>query len=134
MSTAIIYIDEAGNPGSHREPLIPASGETPLFCLVGLALPLCDWRARDRDYLRIKRQFFPDEMRSTSRRSEEFEIKGNELTSPHQRSSSRRQAFNKRVLSYIQQSGGVAFAATFLKNNHSPTSPRSVYTKALQIL
>lgn len=134
MSTIIIYIDEAGNPGAHSEPIVAASGETPLFCLVGLALPLSDWRMRDRDYLRLKRQFFPDDMARTNKRHEEFEIKGNELTSPRQRTSSRRQAFNKRVLSYIQQSGGAAFSATFLKSCHDPVSPRSIYTKALQIL
>ena len=35
MATAVIYVDEAGNPDSHRQPLV--SGETPLFTLTGKA-------------------------------------------------------------------------------------------------
>ena len=60
MTTAVIYVDEAGNPDSHREPLV--SGETPLFTLTGVAFALAEWRLRDRAFLRLKRQFFPDMM------------------------------------------------------------------------
>jgi hypothetical protein len=95
MSTLVIYIDEAGNVDSHHVP--PAPGETPLFTLAAVGLPLADWRQRDRDFLKLKRQFFPDEMGRSDRRAEEVEIKGRDLTSPHQRTSSRRQEFNRRV-------------------------------------
>lgn len=132
MSTIVVYIDEAGSPDSHRVPLI--TGETPLMTLVGLALPLAEWRERDRMYLRLKRQFFPDKMGRPGRRDEEVEVKGRDLTGPHQRTSSRRQAYNDRVLDLIDRFGGKAFAATFLKNPAQPMSSHSLYAKALQIL
>jgi len=132
MTTAVIYVDEAGNPDSHREPLV--SGETPLFTLTGVAFALAEWRLRDRAFLRLKRQFFPDMMGRPDKRDEEVEVKGRDLTSPRQRASARRREFNRRVLRFIDQSGGKAFAATFLKSAAIPMSSRSLYTKALQIL
>lgn len=132
MPTAVIYIDEAGNPDSHKVPYV--SGETPLFALVGLALPLSDWRARDRAFLRLKKGFFPDMMGRADKRDEEVEVKGRELTSPRQASSGRRQAFNRRVLDFVDRCGGKTFAATFLKCPSTVTSSHSLYTKALQIL
>src|SRR2546430_883977 len=132
MTTAVVYIDEAGSPDAHHNPL--GNGETPLFSLVGLALPLAEWRLRDRDYLRLKRQFFPDLMGRPGKRDEEVEIKGRDLTGPHQKNSLRRQEYNRRVLRFIEQHGGKGFAATFLKDANNPTPSRSLYTKALQIL
>ncbi len=132
MATVVVYIDEAGSPDRHHDPL--ANGETPLFALVGLALPLAEWRPRDRGYLRLKRQFFPELMGRPGKRDEEVEIKGRDLTGPHQKTSARRQEYNRRTLRFIEQHGGKAFAATFLKDPHNPTPSRSLYTKALQIL
>ena len=132
MATAVIYIDEAGNPDPHREPLV--NGETPLFSLTGVAFPLTEWRQRDRAYLRLKRQFFPDMMGRADKRDEEVEIKGRDLTGPHQKNSTRRQEYNRRVLKFVNQHGGKAFAATFLKSAGQPMPSRSLYTKALQIL
>ncbi len=132
MTTAIVYIDEAGSPERHHEPL--SGGETPLFILAGLALPLGEWRRRDREYLRLKRHFFPDQMGRPSRRDEEVEIKGRDLTSPRQSTSARRQAFNRRAMDFIDRCGGRAFAATFLKSAAAPVSSTSLYTKSLQIL
>ena len=132
MPTIIVYIDEAGSPARHTEPLV--SGDTPLFVLAGLAFPLGEWRKRDREYLRLKRHFFPDMMGRSGKRDEEVEIKGRDLTSPRQSTSGRRQAFNRRAMDYIDRCGGRAFAATFLKSATTPASPTSLYTKALQIL
>jgi hypothetical protein len=132
MTTCVIYVDEAGNPHSHSEPL--KVGETPLLTLAAVAFPLREWRARDRAYLQLKRRFFPDIMGKPGRRDEETEIKGKDLTSPHQKTSSRRQAFNHRVLSFIAQYGGQGFGVSFLKSSTSPASSRSLYTQALQIL
>jgi hypothetical protein len=132
MATVVIYVDEAGNPDSHQEPLV--SGETPLITLAGVALPLSDWRRRDRAFLRLKKQFFPDMMGRPGKRDEEVEIKGRDLTSPHQRTSSRRQEFNRQALKFVDQCGGKALAATFLKSSSNPMSGHSLYTKALQIL
>ena len=132
MATCVLYIDEAGSSDRHDVPL--QSGQTPLFTLAAMALSLSEWRARDREFLALKRQFFQDSMGREGRRDEEVEIKGRDLTSPHQKTSSRRQAFNRRVLSSIGQHGGTCFGVTFLKNPDQPASSRSIYTQALQIL
>jgi len=101
VATCVIYIDEAGSPDRHDVPL--QSGQTPLFTLAAMALSLSEWRARDREFLALKRQFFQDSMGREGRRDEEVEIKGRDLTSPHQKTSLRRQAFNRRVLSLAQR-------------------------------
>jgi hypothetical protein len=132
MSTLVVYVDEAGNVDAHHQP--PLSGETPLFTLAAVGLPLADWRQRDREFFKLKRQFFPDEMGRPDRRDEEVEIKGRDLTSPRQRRSSRRREFNRRVLTYLRERGATTFASTFLKNSTAATSHRSLYSKALQIL
>jgi len=131
MATCVVYIDEAGNPDGHHVPV--RDGETPIFTLAALAFPLWEWRARDRNFLYLKRQFFPDKMQ-TVERDEEVEIKGRELASPHNKNSRRRHEFNKKVLSFIGRNSGTAFGVSFLKNPSQPASSRSMYTQALQIL
>ncbi len=132
MSTCVFYVDEAGDPDRHEEPL--KNGQTPLFTLAALAFPLTEWRPRDREYLALKRRFFPDLLGKGSKRDEEYEIKGNELSAPRHKESKRRHAFNKEVLSFIGRHSGVGFGVSFLKNHTSPTNKRSLYTVALQIL
>jgi hypothetical protein len=132
MSTCVFYIDEAGSPDSHQVPL--QSGTTPIFTLGALAFPLSEWRSLDREFLSLKRQFFPDELGRSSARDEETEIKGRELTSPHQATSSRRHAFLKEVLSFARRHQGTTFGVSFLKNPSDPAPARSLYTNALQIL
>lgn len=132
MSTCTFYIDESGSPHGHHDPI--SRGETPLFTLAAVALPIWEWRARDREYLAIKRQFFPDITGRPDKRDEELEIKGNELTSPHNRASSRRHAFNSRILSFLGAHSARCFGVTFLKNSASPAPADSIYTQALQIL
>ena len=132
MSTCVIYIDEAGSPHGHHQLL--DQGETPIFTLAAVALPLWEWRARDREYLALKRQFFPDLLGKPGKRDEEHEIKGREIASPHNRSSERRHAFNKRILSFIGSHSGRCFGATFLKSSGYPVSHQSIYTQTLQIL
>jgi hypothetical protein len=80
VSTCIIYIDEAGSPYGHHIPL--ENGETPIFTLAALAFPLWEWRARDRAYLALKRQFFPDLLGKLDKRDEEYEIKGRDIAAP----------------------------------------------------
>jgi hypothetical protein len=132
MSTAIVYIDEAGSPYGHHEPLV--GGETPLFTLAAVAFPLWEWRARDRHFLSIKRQFFPDLLRASDKRDEEYEIKGRDLASPHNKDSERRHAFNRRILGFIGDHSGTCFGVSFSKNPVDPASSTSIYTQALQIL
>lgn len=132
MSTCVIYIDEAGNPYGHHIPV--QNGETPIFTLAAIAFPLWEWRARDREYLSLKRQFFPDQTNRPGKRDEEFEVKGREIATPRNQTSTRRHEFNKRVLSYISSHSGVGFGVSFLKNSQNPASEKSIYTQALQIL
>lgn len=134
MSTCVIYIDEAGNPSKHRVPISAESGETPIFTLAAVAFPLWEWRARDREYLALKRQFFPDLLRQSEKRDEEFEVKGRDIASPHNKESTRRHQFNNRVLSFIASHSGTCFGVSFLKNAQNPANPQSIYSQALQIL
>jgi Protein of unknown function (DUF3800) len=132
MPTIAFYIDESGTPDSHTVPIV--QGQTPIFTLSGIGFPLANWRERDRDYLRLKRYYFPDKMNKPYKRDEEIEIKGNELTSPRNARKSRNIAFIKGVLRYITKFGGTGFGVTFVKNNVNPASSRSLYTHGLQIL
>jgi hypothetical protein len=132
MTTCVFYVDEAGQPDGHSEPL--KNGETPLFTLASLAFPLAEWRARDREFLQLKRRFFPDLLGKGYKRDEEYEIKGNELASPHNKTSKRRHQFNKEVLAFIERHLGVGFGVSVLKNPVNPGSSKSIYTVALQIL
>jgi len=132
VSTCVIYIDEAGSPYGNHIPL--ENGETPIFTMAALAFPLWEWRARDRAYLALKRQFFPDLLGKPDKRDEEFEVKGRDLAAPHNKTSVRRHEFNRRVLSFITTNSGVGFGVSFLKNSQSPASNQSMYTQALQIL
>lgn len=131
MSTCVLYVDEAGNADPHRLPL--PSGQTALFVLGGVALPLSEWRDIDREYLRLKRTYFSAEMENTKRgRPEHWEAK--DLTQPRQRTSARRQAFLHEVLNLLQRWQAALFAITFLKNPSTPAPPMSMYTAGAQQL
>ena len=132
MGTCVVYIDEAGSPHGYRIPIDAST--TPIFTLAAVAFPLWEWRARDRAFLSLKRLFFPDLLSKTSKRHEEYEIKGRDIASPHNKTSRRRHAFNRRVLSFISQNAGCCFGITFLKNPLHQASHKSIYTQAFQIL
>ncbi len=133
MSTCVLYIDEAGNPDKHQVPLL--NGQTPLFVLGGIALPLGDWRDIDRDYLNLKRQYFASEMEGTKQeRPEHWEAKGSDLTQPRNRTSARRHAFLHETLDLTQRFDAKLFAIVFLKNPATPAPPISLYTTAVQQL
>jgi hypothetical protein len=132
MSVCVVYIDESGNPDPHRIPV--GNGETPIFTLSALALPIWEWRGIDREYLALKRRFFPDRLGRPTRRDEETEIKGNDLVSPRNAGSTRRHAFLREVISFIHRHSGRGFGVSFLKNSGNPAPPVSLYTSAFQIL
>jgi hypothetical protein len=132
MSTCIVYIDESGTPHGHHIPV--ESSETPIFTLSAIAFPLAGWRERDRGYLSLKRRFFEKEMGASTKRPEEFEVKGNEICSPRNKNSARRHAFNREVLHFISENAGKGFGVTFIKSTSLPMPAMSMYTKALQIL
>lgn len=134
MGTCVVYIDEAGSPHGHHEPLPSDGGETAIFTLAGIAFPLWEWRARDREFLNLKREFYPDRIPHNKKPDPEVEIKGNDLTSPRNAHRARDQEFNRRVLNFILRNSGTGFGVTFLKNPNSPASETSIYTSALQVM
>ena len=124
------YIDESGSPESHHEPLL--NGETPIFTLNSLCVHENNWRNLDRDYLRLKKRFFAKEIGNKS--PEYYEIKGNELTGPHNRTNDRDHAFLKQVISLCNRYNIFTFSIILVKNPANPTPKKSLYTMALQYL
>jgi hypothetical protein len=132
IGTCVFYIDEAGDTFKHKLPI--TTGATPMFTLAALALPLWEWRARDRECLGLKKQFFSDLIGMSEYRPEEWEAKGSDLIKPHNADSKRRQAFLFRVLEYLRQHSATLFCVTYIKDCNDPMAPRSMYTEALHIL
>lgn len=127
-----LYVDESGSP--ERLDLPVAKGQTPVFTLAGVALPLDRWRDYDRDYLRLKTQFFRKEIDQSSKTHHTWEVKGNYLFAPRNAGSDRNSVFSHRVLDLIQHYNGAIIAVSFIKDHKRNTSAKSLYTKGLQIL
>lgn len=134
MSTCVFYIDEAGSTEPYSIPIQPSTGETAIFCLFALAMPLGDWRDFDRDYLRLKLHFFAPELNRTSKRPEQWEVKGNDLCSPRNRDSQRRHAFLREVFDLCERYQAAAFGVTFLKDPIAPMPAEARYCMGLQYL
>lgn len=132
MPTCVFYIDEAGDSRKHEVPL--REGDTPIFTLAAVAFPLHEWKDRDRIFLRLKRQFFPERMNKEDKRDEHIEIKGNYLAAPRNSQSKRNHAFLKTILKLIGKRNGVCFGVSFIKDHINPISHISLYTHALQVL
>lgn len=132
MGTWVFYVDESGDSNAHHVPV--RNGETPLLALTAVPLPLEEWRNFDRDYLRLKRNFFGPELERSSKRAEIWEAKGNELTAPRNRGSHRRRAFLAEVLSLVSRYNGRLFSVIFLKNDITPVPAASMYTMGFQYL
>ncbi|MGE5559460.1 MAG: DUF3800 domain-containing protein [Chloroflexota bacterium] len=136
MGTWVLYVDESGDCHSHSVPLL--SGQTPLFAVSGVALPLSQWRLVDREYLRLKRRFFRNEIeestRSTGKRAEIWEAKGNSLTAPRNRDSQRNRAFLLAILDLIARCQGRLFSVVFIKDAERPPADTTMYTVAFQTL
>lgn len=134
MSTCVFYVDEAGTATRFSIPLRPETSETPVFCLFALALPLADWRGFDRDYLQLKRHFFEKELASSRRRAEFWEIKGNKLCAPRNKTSDRTHAFLRQVFDLCERYTAKAFGVTFIKNPVQVMAPHACYSMGLQFL
>lgn len=132
MSTCVLYVDESGDVRQHTIPL--KNGQTPIFTLTGLALPLANWRDIDREFLALKRQFFQPEIDQSSKRPEHYEIKGNSLCSPRNKESRRRQVYIKDLCELINKYEGKLFCVTVVKCHVNPTSATSIYTSSLQYM
>lgn len=134
MSTCVFYVDETGNTDPYTIPLAAKTGQTAIFCLFALALPLSDWRSFDREYLYLKRRFFQQEIARSKRRAELWEIKGNDLCAPRNKESERRHAFLREVFDLCERYTASAFAVTFVKDPVNVMNPHACYTLGLQIL
>ena len=126
----LIYVDESGSPTAHSDPLL--DGQTPIFVLASLVLQADAWRAVDRAYRDLKKEFFSKEI--GVRRPESYEIKGTNLVGPHNRQSRRRHTFIRKALELCSGNQMAGFAVIFKKNAARPTSKTSMYTMALQYL
>ena len=132
MATCVLYVDESGDVRKHDLPL--KNGQTPIFTLTGLALPLAEWRNIDRDFLNLKRVFFQPEIERSSKRPEYYEIKGNNLCSPRNKDSRRRQVYIQGLCDLVGRYEGRLFCVTVIKNSQHPTSATSIYTSSLQYM
>ena len=131
LSTVVFYTDESGSTEAFTEPL--QTGSTPIFTITSIALPLTEWRQFDRKYNNLKEHFFP-EILARKGRKEDIEIKGNDLTSPRNKESERRQNFLKQVFALLYKFDAKIFSVTFVKSKDNPISSRSMYTHGFQIL
>ncbi|WP_336978027.1 DUF3800 domain-containing protein [Altererythrobacter fulvus] len=132
MAEWALYLDESGTTDPHSLPLNP--GQSPLFTLAGVALPLSRWRDYDRRYLYLKREFFAAEIERSSKIDAVWEVKGSDLLSPRNSGSERNATFVYRVLDLVEELGGRVVGVTVLKGAINPTPKTTIYTKALQII
>jgi len=132
MSTCVLYVDESGDVRQHDVPL--KNGQTPIFTLTGLVLPLKEWRNIDREFLALKRTFFAPELTNSKKRAEHYEIKGNTLTSPRNKDSRRRHVFLNKICQLASSFNGKLFCVTIVKSPEEPTNATSIYTSSLQYL
>jgi len=132
MATCILYVDESGDVRKHDLPL--KNGQTPIFTLTGLALPLVRWRDIDRDFLALKYRFFRPEIERSSKRPEHFEIKGNSLCSPRNKDSRRRQFYIRSLCGMVNSYEGKLFCVTVIKCPSHPAPATSIYTSSLQYM
>ncbi|WP_316227767.1 DUF3800 domain-containing protein [Bradyrhizobium sp. SZCCHNR3015] len=132
MAQWALYLDETGSTEAHGIPV--KTGDTPIFTLGGVILPLDRWREYDRKYLYLKREFFRAEIDRSKKSDIAWEIKGTDLFAPRNAASERNKVFVYRVLDLIKEFGGRVIGVTFLKSVKEPMSRTSIYTKALQII
>jgi len=134
MSTCVFYIDEAGSTKRYSIPIRPDRGETAVFCLFALAMPLADWRDFDRDYLRLKLHFFQKEIDQSRWNAALWEVKGNDLCAPRNRDRKRRHAFLREVFDLCERYKAAAFGVTFLKDHITPMAGEARYAMGFQYL
>lgn len=132
MAQYALYLDETGSTEAHSIPV--KNGDTPIFTLGGVILPLERWREYDRKYLYLKRDFFKAEIDRSKKTDSAWEIKGTDLFAPRNAASERNKVFVYKVFDLIKDFGGRVIGVTFLKSVKDPMSHTSIYTKGLQII
>ncbi len=125
-----MYLDESGSSDKHDIPL--KSGQTCCFTIAGFLIPSDSWKKFNRDYLKLKKQFFTKEIENSSRNENTWEVKGNDLFSPRNTKSTRNQVFVEQVFKIIKRYNGTIFGKTFTKNHNDPMSAKQMYGIAMQ--
>jgi hypothetical protein len=133
----LIYVDEAGNPEPHDEPIF--DGQTPLFCLSAVAVDARHWRDLDRSLFGLKRTYFAPEIgafcaANPDKRPEHYEVKGNYLLKPSNARMYRNRVFTSKVLEVLEEHQARLFSAVWRKDAASPSSPAAIYNHSLQVL
>jgi Protein of unknown function (DUF3800) len=133
----LCYVDEAGDPHPHQEPLF--DGHTPLFCLTAVAVEAERWRDLDRALLGLKRTYFKPEMeafatRNPGKRPEHFEVKGTYLCKPSNARMHRNRVFTLKILEILGKHRARLFAAIWRKDAANPSPPATIYNHSLQIV
>jgi hypothetical protein len=131
----IFYVDEAGDPNPFSVPLL--DGQTPLFCLTGVAIDSSHWRELHRSLLALKRAYFKPEIavftqKYPTLRDHHFEVKGRELLKPSHGQAKRVQRFTDKVLDLALTLDARLFTVAWAKQAN--TDPMTIYTHSLQIL
>lgn len=134
MADWALYVDESGDTKPHSLPVLP--GQSPVFALVGVALPINRWRDYDREYLSLKYKFFKSEIDKSTKRREQWEFKGKRLIAPRAKKAKteRLRVFGYRMLDLINSYDGKLFSITFVKNNTNPMVPQAMYNVAIQYI
>lgn len=65
MSQWVFYLDESGDCEGHDIPI--KNGQTPLFVLTAVALPISQWREYSSRYVSLKGRFFKKEINESSK-------------------------------------------------------------------
>lgn len=110
------------------------NGQTPVFTVAGVALPLRSWRDYDREYLGLKRKYFAKEIDASSKTDTRWEIKGSNIIAPRNATSDRNKTFTYKVFDIIKKFDGRVFGCSFLKCAAEGTPKATIYTKAVQII
>jgi len=132
MGTWVFYVDESGNCEGHQNPI--QNGQTPLFVLTAVALPLSQWRKYSNHYVALKHKFFKKEISNSSKPPTQYEVKGNYLCAPRNAASRRNKLFLCKVIELLDQYNGKVFTEIFIKNSERPTPAHSLYTMGIQNL
>jgi len=133
----ILYIDEAGCPGSLPG---PTSDVQPIFCIAGLILPQNELPNVTAEFLDLKRRFNPSYASTLSHDLEImlYEIKGSNLRSDIKNGTRniRRRAVGilDKTINIIENYNGKLIARTYIKEPGGSFSGNAVYTSAIQTL
>lgn len=131
----VCYVDEAGCTGELDG---PASAVQPAFVLVGLFVPASRLNSLTREWIELKRRYFPNRIASGSTIHEWMvaEIKGADIRRLARSRSRNERRFAHRVigsaLTLLERHGAYATARVFVKPIPGVFDGTAVYTASMQ--